>query len=638
MTKYASLKDYIELNNMGVIYGGLNYYIKGVSNCNDYKIAENGITIHTLAWDRFDSVSLSERYLTFTIGISAKLINIQNRSIMLRHYNITMRGNIRRQLSDLEINSINEVPESLIQKESVFSLFGLPTNITPDTLEEIAENFYSAYCPAELVDKNRRYSLPVLNIKKQIGISMWYAELPDDCLGRMYLRPSVADIYDTTTSMIPIPYPDEPIPIGTILLNYAYYRTGDRTDDVIVSAHEFIHWHYHQAFMDIISILDNERIAINCSSEPLLPDDKMPAAEKAYWYAEWQANELSIRVAMPKHLVEEAIAEYENNNAALPHDGMYYQNMIYRLSWDFNIPIEIMKKRLRQLGYDCADGTFVTVDDCLYQPFTFVHGTLKENETFVIDRSNYEILLREDEGFAELIDSGRYIYLGYTVCMVDQKYIDVIINEKSLHFQLTTYAREHADECCIKFAVNSVVNTGAKYISCGQTYLSKTDEKLQKQYEACIPEDLKKYIDDFAKEDSYLNKMPTFGETLAYYLFENNIDNPVQIKEENGDYTHEATAIIKRFAEKIGLSGTSIKKYLNNSQVPKLETAMHICLGLGLEESQSRDMLKKAGHYIDAPIPENKMCKLVFRISHNQAENVLDNWKLCVEYFENASI
>lgn len=34
---------------------------------------------------------------------------------------------------------------------------------------------------------------------------MWYAELPDDCLGRMYLRLSVADIYDTTTSMIPIP-------------------------------------------------------------------------------------------------------------------------------------------------------------------------------------------------------------------------------------------------------------------------------------------------------------------------------------------------------------------------------------------------------------------------------------------------
>ena len=69
MTKYASLKDYIELNNMGVIYGGLNYYIKCISNRNDYKIAENGITIHTLAWDRFDSVSLSERYLTFTMRI-----------------------------------------------------------------------------------------------------------------------------------------------------------------------------------------------------------------------------------------------------------------------------------------------------------------------------------------------------------------------------------------------------------------------------------------------------------------------------------------------------------------------------------------------------------------------------------------
>lgn len=549
-----------------------------------------------------------------------------------------MRGNLRKQLSDLIVISINEVPKSLLPKESVLSLFGLPTNITTDTLVETAEEFYAAYCSEELIDKTRRYSLPVVKIKNRIGCKMWYADLPDNCLGRMYLNQSEADIYDTTTSMFPVRYPKEPVSFGTLLLNYSHYRMGERTDDIIVSAHELIHWHYHQPFMEIIGLLDNERDSIDCSMEPLLPDDKMPAAEQAYWYAEWQANELSIRVAMPKHLVEEAIAEYENNNAALPHDGMYYQNMINRLSWDFNVPIEIMKKRLRQLGYDCADGTFVTVDNCSYQPFTFAQGTLKENETFVIDCANYERLMRKNNDFAELINSGMYIYLGYVVCLVDQKYLDVIINENSLHFQLTTYAREHADECCMKFAVNSVVNTDEKYISYGQTYLSKTDEKLQKQYESCILEDLKKYIDDFAKEDSYLNKMPTFGETLAYYLFENNIDNPVQIKKENGRYTHEANAIINCFAEKIDLSDTIIKDYLNNSKVPKLETAMRICLGLGLEESQSRDMIKKAGYYIDAPIPENKMCKLVFRISHNQAENVLDNWKLCVEYFEKTSI
>ena len=74
-------------------------------------------------------------------------------------------------------------------------------------------------------------------------------------------------------------------------------------------------------------------------------------------------NELSIRVAMPKYLVEETIADYEKNHSNISHDGLYYQNMICKLSFDFNVPTEIMKKRLRQLGYDYVDGTLLTVDD-----------------------------------------------------------------------------------------------------------------------------------------------------------------------------------------------------------------------------------------------------------------------------------
>lgn len=127
---------------------------------------------------------------------------------------------------------------------------------------------------------------------------------------------------------------------------------------------------------------------------------------------------------MPKHLVEGAIAEYNNdesvhNPADIHFSGMYYQNMIYKLSWDFNVPKEVMKIRLRQLGYDYADGTFVTVDDCIYPPFTFPQGTLKQNETFVIDRANYERLLRENEEFAELIDkSFLYIQDMLYACMM----------------------------------------------------------------------------------------------------------------------------------------------------------------------------------------------------------------------------
>lgn len=638
MSRYGNLKDYLELNNKDTIFRELNSFIIDESNSGACIQNTNDITIHTLAWNNFESETLSKRFLTFTIGIFAVITSTHNNHSQLHYYNITMRGNLRKQLSDLVVTDISEVHETLLQKESVLSLFGLPTNITADTLEETAEKFYAAYCPDKLIDKTRRYSLPVVNIKNHIGCKMWYADLPDNCLGRMYLNQSVADIYDMTTSLLPVRYPNETVPFGTILLNYSYFRMGDRTDDIVVTAHELIHWHYHQPFMEIISLLDSERDSIDCSAEPLLPDDSMTIAEKAYWYAEWQANELSIRVAMPKHLIEEAIAEYERCNSGCAHNGAYYENMIYKLSWDFNVPAQIMKKRFRQLGYDYADGTFVSVDECQYQPFTFAQGTLKENDTFVIDRANYERLLREDNSFAELINSVRYIYLGYVVCLVDKKYIDVSINENSVHFQLTPYAREHADECCIKFTVNSVVITGKERIKCGQAYLSKIDKKLLKQYEACIPDDLKENINDFVKENSRLEKMQTYGETLAYYLFEDNREIPVQVKNENGDFSYEANTIIKSFAYKVDLSETIIKEYLKNCEFPKLETAMRICLGLGLNETQSRDMLKKAGHNIDAPTPENKVCKLIFRLSEEQATTVLNNWKMCVEHLKKMNV
>ena len=634
MYKYENLKEFLELNKKSIAFQELNTYLANRSSACACVLNSNNITIRTLAWNRFDSENLSARYLTFTIGISAEVSIIKDSSTQLHYYNIEMRGNLRKQMNDLTVISINEVPESLLQKESVFSLFGLPTNITVDTLEETAERFYSAYCPEELIDNTRRYSLPVVKIKNRIGCKMWYADLPNGCLGRIYLDPSVADIYDTTTSPFPVRYPNEPIPFGSLLLNYEYYKIGDRTDDIVVSAHELIHWHFHQPFMEITGLLDNNRAPMNCSMEPLLPDDSMSAAEKAYWYAEWQANELSVRVAMPKHLVEEAIAEYEQCNRNGHRDGNYYQNMIDKLALDFNVPAEIMKKRFRQLGYDYADGTFVEEYAGEKYNFAFAHGSLQQNETFVIDRFNYKKLVNKNKQFAELIDLGRYVYLGYVVCLLDPRYVDVIIDENSLFFQLTPYAREHTDECCIKFAINSVVNTGDKYIRCGQTYLSKKDKKPLENYEAIISDDLKESIDVLSKEDSCLMKRITYGDTLSYYLFEFNKDKPVQIKDENGYFTHRAIQIITEFAEEIGLSVTSIRNYLNNCQPPKLETAMRICFGLGLDESQIRDMIRKAGHNINVPLPENKVCRLIFKLSTDKAEIILDNWKACVKHFE----
>ncbi len=132
---------------------------------------------------------------------------------------------------------------------------------------------------------------------------MWPAELPEECLGQIRFEASSATIYDINDPYTP--HPNYLIPANSILLNVKYYR-----NEIITAAHELVHWEIHRDYMRLLQFLDDRYKVMECKSVTIPLDNNMPLKEKARWYAEWQANELAIRVAMPKHIVEEAIAEY----------------------------------------------------------------------------------------------------------------------------------------------------------------------------------------------------------------------------------------------------------------------------------------------------------------------------------------
>jgi len=442
MSEYTDLKEFLSVNFMEVIFQVILDFIKNCSN-DDATPTMTECTLHTLAWKSFKN-----GILTVTVGASAQFKNTLNNGTFFHYYNITMHGDVVNRLSDLCVDGVEEVSEESLQKETVLSLFGLP-NITSAQLEDRAEELYARLCADVKITDENRYCFPVIGIKEKYQMKLWPADLPDNCFGRLYLKASTATIYNPLH--MDYPYENEPIPPRTILLNRKYYMNRLIPDDVITTAHEFVHFALHQVYFIILQLLENEFESINCTSEPMLLDDNISVKEKAYFYAEWQANELAIRIAMPKHLVNEAIAEYENSHSNLLHDGNFYENMLRNLALDFNVPFVTMKRRLRQLGYDYADGTFVIVDGEYVQPFSFAHGSLKENETFVIDRVHYERMLHEDSYFAELIESMKYIYIGFAVCVFDAKYIRLINSNEGLQVVLTDYAREHMNECCLKF-------------------------------------------------------------------------------------------------------------------------------------------------------------------------------------------
>lgn len=491
MAQYDSLKDYMQLNHLDVISEGIYDYIKTSSDVelriNDLKILTQGKIVFMPPDIIIQSEIIFKPFdiLNFILGISCEESDAENNSIGVYYYKIMLTGSMSENFSDLHVLAVEECTQSSLIPETVTSMFGLP-DIAVDKLEKEADKIHSLLYAFVKKNEEHKYRFEPIKIKEKFkrsdNMHMWPADLGQDILGQIRFEASSATIYDITDPYTP--HPNYPIPANSILLNMKYYRNEIGCDDIITAAHELIHWEIHRDYMKLLQLLDDTYIVMECTSAPITLDDNMSLKEKARWYAEWQANELAIRVAMPKHLVEEAINEYENSiseihhvvNSSIPHDGNYYENMIYKLHWDFNVPKEIMKNRLRQLGYDYADGTFVIVDGCTYPAFTFANGTLKENETFVIDRNNYEKLLIENEEFAELIDKKYFVYTGYVVCYNHPKYIKHRISHGIIEYVLSDYAREHADECCYRFKYTYTSNHNSFTEYTISQYLCKLDD------------------------------------------------------------------------------------------------------------------------------------------------------------------
>ena len=620
MAQYENLKDYFQNEHKQLIQDAISHHLN-----DDMQLTEP--VIRSLVCTDDDECFNAE----FEIGVSVNAVDVEETDAL--KFIITVRGNLEKRFKDIHVMSVRNINDDSFPDDNILSQFILP-NIPKDKIEDIGNDLYG-FCAYNGLFLNYR-----LHIEELVSNGMiHFALLPNNCLGRVILSESDVEIVQNVqTSYVLKPAVCTIHAVhGTILLNYEKYAEEKDGRLRITVAHELVHTLFHGRFLKVLQLLGEEKVDMHSSTENFALNENVTDIQKALCIAEWQADVLAMRLAIPGCTIDDALntaASYVKNNYKIKNRGDRNQACVKVFSEIYGVSCYVAKERMRQLGYDFVDGTIIEFNGKAMPPFIFPQNTLKDDETFVIDRENYERLLRKSKDFSELINSGRYIYLGYVVCLVDQKYVDVIINEDGLGFHLTTYAREHADECCIKFAVKSVYNKCEKYINYGQTYLSSNKNELLQEYEACISDDLKETINSFAKEDSRLNSTLPYGDALAYYLFEDNKETAVQVKGKNGNFSYAANRIIDDFAERTSLSSTMIKKYLNNCSTPKLETAMHICHKLGLNETQSREMLKSAGHYIDAPIPENKVCRLIFRLSYTQAATILENWEACVKHFK----
>ncbi len=276
MAKYESLKDYLRLNYKTHIFQGINEYIKhkGV----DYKLDDIIIeTVSSVILLPGDFQDLDDGYnidiFNITIGISGIGQNAEKNNVELHYYNMILTGILKNKSNNIHIPYLNEVHKEELAKETVLSLFGL-NNINMDNIEKTAEKIHSRLFKYININNKHKYWFSVIEVKNKNGMKMWPADLPDNILGQIYFKKSVADIYNPDN--MAQPHKNYEIPANTILLNIKYYRNEFKCyDDIITATHELIHFDQHDVYFKILQLIDDECKTMECSVESLVLDKKI---------------------------------------------------------------------------------------------------------------------------------------------------------------------------------------------------------------------------------------------------------------------------------------------------------------------------------------------------------------------------
>lgn len=609
MAQYDNLKDYF--------YGEYGTELKSAISSQILADGSNknisDITIISLKCD--DDIASN---VTITLGIAANVVDdIESSMSDKQFFIVTMKGNLDIQFQDIRIIEIRSAEHDELPEDNILSHFILP-DIPLEQVERIGNELYVYY------KKHAKFTEPGLSLTKIIDnmcAPIFFSDLNGDCLGRVNFVNSDEKIYRYDTKEKILKYVNHSAEPGTILINKKRYYDELNGEVLITVAHELIHWQLHQKFFKLLVILGTTTDAMNCSATISVPDDNMTDVQKALCIAEWQANTLAMRLAIPQNTGESTIKKIASNPSTYRDNaGDRIQARVIEFAKIYNVSPLVAKERLRQLGCDYVDGTCLEYEEngkkIQAAPFCFQPGSLEDDETFIIYRDNFNQLLRENEEFAELIENRYYIYTEYVICINDAKYITPVSTDRELRFDLSDYAREHANECCLKLTMHTKQNA-TTYTPFD--YLCKLEDGAYSHIHILTKEalnDLKSYKrrkKDKKEAEKILVQMDnanivSFKDALRFHMS--------RLKIEPEDMPDE-----------LYLKETTFLSYYKANRNPSLKRAMIICNKLNLPYKLCIDLLKRARITLNTDKKEDELYDYLLTITNA----TLDDWELFLE-------
>lgn len=526
-------------------------------------------------------------------------------------YNIFFRAMLQDGLHNVRIVKSEDYNPNRYEKDKSLSQNLVPYMYEED-VERHAEDFLKRNYPKALFQP---MALPVEEIAQKMGMKIYYAPLGEGVFGKTYFGSEKVTVYTNILGTESVEIITEP---GTMLINpnvYFMYNVGTANNTII---HECVHWDRHRKPFELQKLLTGACNHISCEIVEVY--DGIPQDAPALKWMEWQANQLAPRILMPAEMTKKKLDEcLRRLHAEFPmmRNAELLETAIGELATYFMVSNIAAKIRVIELGYDEAQGVQVFSDGKYLPPFSFPRGTLKANQTFVIDEKSALLQIFMSEELRNMYFEGRLIYANSMVCINAPKYVTRSETGQPI---LTGYALEHVHECCYVFERKisaSDTYSDSFYRRCflcrdvsSETYIEAKYDPNHKDNQSKFERkaEIEKITESVADIVRRLaTEVPSgFAGTLNYHMNRKNITN-------------------EELSFRTNISTVSISEY-RNTLSPKisLERAVALCNGLKLEKHYSHDLLKKAGFDLSTP---NITYYMIGWVIDEHPDDTLQQWQ-----------
>lgn len=462
-------------------------------------------------------------------------------------------------------------------------------------LDTIAQNFLCQYAPTML---EYAMPLPVFEVIQHMGLDAGAADLPENTLGQLCFASRTVGIYSSEAQ----DYIEQEVPRGTILVRVEEEGPYNLERIYFSIIHECVHWERHRKFIDLCLLMDQDTTKIlECPTT--LTDSRRLSSDNLRM--EWQANNLAARILVPTITAEKIfrnLLEEKQRKQPTWRNAVVMEEAIKRLAEIYQVSNETAKYRVIQLGYEQAAGVLNYVDGSYTVPISFANGSLKAGQSFFAPDAVIEHELKKPE-LSEAYEQQRIVHVNKMLVCNHSKY--VVLSDDG-YYELTDYALEHADECCMVFETKrnnkrqsayysdaAVLNRDFmaddfKEVMCDTRdkqnhYILKNADQGQ-----AIKEQLEEYL-------AFYKTLPSdFGGTLKAHRNRKWNEIKELIKEPNSDYNNLTQ---EHLAERSMVSQGAIESYEGgDAENIKLGTVLSICATLRLHPLFTIDLVEKAGY------------------------------------------